>query len=464
MQKPISSGNKIHFTSLGCARNLVDTEVMLGLVLKAGYELTGNEEEADYLVVNTCGFLESARQEALDVIGDIFEDKKETAKVVVTGCMVTKHNQILKDHFPGIHYLLGPGDVENILKAIETNEQGESISTSAKSYLQWGEIPRQIATPKHYAYLKIAEGCAKRCSFCIIPSIKGVLRSKPQEQVLREFHALLDQGVHEIILIAQDLGDYGKERREKGALEALLKEMLKVKGDYWIRLLYLYPDEITDELIEVIQSDSRLLPYLDMPIQHINSDILKAMRRKTNREHIIATYEKLRSRLPNSVIRTSLMVGFPGETEAQFQELVQFVQDHPLDNIGVFEFSLEEGAHAAKLEGQLPKEVKEERHALLMEAQMGVVRKLNQKYIGQKLEVIVEGYHPDSEFLMTGRFYGQCPEIDGQVIINDCQAVENFGQIHQVEITDVMDYDLIGGAMGPLKPKVKRSPLAMAHG
>ena len=291
MESILRQGNKIHFTSLGCARNLVDTEVMLGLVLKAGYELTQDEAEADFLVINTCGFLESARQEALDILDEFFEVKKESAKVVVTGCMVQKHSDTLKEEFPGIHYLLGPGDLENILKALESDHQGEAI-TSARSFLQWGQIPRQISTPKQYAYLKIAEGCAKRCSFCIIPTIKGPLKSKTEEQVLREFQALLNQGIFEIILIAQDLGDYGKERREKGALERLLREMLKIKGDYWIRLLYLYPDEITDELITVIQSDDRLLPYLDMPLQHINSTILKSMRRKTNREHIIETYEK----------------------------------------------------------------------------------------------------------------------------------------------------------------------------
>ena len=460
MKLPIRKGNKIHFTSLGCARNLVDTEVMLGIVLKAGYELTDREDKADFLVVNTCGFLASARQEALDTLDELFERKKKSGKVIVTGCMVQKHSHQLKTSFSDIHYLLGSGDVQSILKAIHAEEQGEEI-TDARSYLQWGEVPRQLATPKNYAYLKIAEGCAKRCSFCIIPSIKGKLKSKTEEQVLREFQALLNQGVFEIILIAQDLGDFGKERREKGALEALLRALLKVEGDYWIRLLYLYPDEITDELIEVMQSDSRLLPYLDMPIQHINSQILKAMRRKTNREHIIETYEKLRRALPNLVLRTSLMVGFPGETQEQFEELLTFVQEHPLDNIGVFQFSLEEGAHAATLSDHLPEEVKQERYEHLMQTQMGLVRELNQKYIGQTLEVMVEGYHPESELLMRGRFYGQCPEIDGQVIINDGRNAEEFGRLHEVEITDVMDYDLIGRVIKLCQKKSGRSPLAI---
>lgn len=463
MKEILQRGNKIHFTSLGCARNLVDTEIMLGLVIQAGFELITIEEEADFLVVNTCGFLESARQEALDILDELFAIKKEGAKVIVTGCMVSKHSSILKEEFPDIHYMLGPGDLESILKALDSEEEGKEI-THARSYLQWGEIPRQIATPKHYAYLKIAEGCAKRCSFCIIPTIKGPLKSKPKEQVVREFQALLNQGVFEIILIAQDLGDYGKERREKGALEDLLKEMLKIKGNYWIRLLYLYPDEITDELISVIQSDARLLPYLDMPIQHINSDILQSMRRKTNREHILSTYEKLRKELPDAVIRTSLMVGYPGETHEQFEELIDFVKNYPLDNVGVFTFSPEEGAKASRLEGQLPDSIKQQRYERLMQTQMEVVSERNDRYVGKTLQVMVEGYHPDSEFLMQGRFYGQCPEIDGQVILNDTEAVEAFGQLYEVEITDAMGYDLIGRAIKPVSAPTKRSPLLVLNG
>jgi len=452
--------NKIHFTSLGCARNLVDTEVMLGLVIKAGYEVTNIEEEAHFLVVNTCGFLESARQEALDTLDELNELKQEGAKLIVTGCMVQKHSELLKDEFPQIHYMLGPGDIHHILEALNSEEEGEEIS-SAKSFLQSGEIPRALSTPSHFAYLKIAEGCAKRCSFCIIPAIKGALKSKPYEQVLKEFDALLAQGVHEIILIAQDLGDYGKERKEIDGLEKLLEQMLTRKGQFWLRLLYLYPDEITDGLIALMEKDSRLLPYLDMPIQHINSDILKAMRRKTNKEHIISVYEKLRKRLPSVVIRTSLMVGFPGETEEQFAELLSFIHECPLDHIGVFPFSSEKGARAEKLEGHLPQALKEERYHRLMEAQQKIVRKNQQKYVGEILEVMIEGYHPDSEYLMRGRFYGQCPEIDGQVIINDGRAVSEFGKLYQVEITDVIEYDLVGRAIGPVELKKEGSPLQL---
>jgi ribosomal protein S12 methylthiotransferase len=450
----IKTGNKIHFVSLGCSRNLVDTEVMIGILLKAGYEATDRSEEADYLVVNTCGFLEASRKESADTIVALAQEKKKGAKLVVTGCMVQKHSAEIKAQCPDVHYFLGSGDVEKILEAIQAPEPGQSI-TSARSFLEWGEVPRTLSTPKHYAYLKIAEGCAKRCSFCIIPTIKGPLRSKSHEQVLKEFNLLLDQGVHEVILIAQDLGDYGKERKEANGLENLLRQMLKVQKKFWLRLLYLYPDEITPELIDLIKSDSRICPYLDMPIQHINDTILKSMRRKTNKQAILTTLKTLRAAVPDVVIRTSLMVGFPGETEEQFEELVEFIQEYPLDNVGIFKFSKEEQAHAANLPDHISEEVKEKRFQRLAKTQMKVVKKRNKAFIGKRLQVIVEGYHPESDFLMRGRFYGQCPEIDGQVIINDGRKVTEFGKLYEVEITDVADYDLIGRAVSAIDPTPK---------
>lgn len=442
-------GNKVFFVSLGCARNLVDTEVMVGILLKSGYEATQELEQADYIVVNTCGFLEASRQESMDTIGSLLQEKKKTAKLVVAGCMVQKHSGVLKEKYSDIHYFLGSGDMEKILDAIQAPVPGEAV-TSARSYLEWGEVPRQLSTPKHYAYLKIAEGCAKRCSFCIIPNIKGPLKSKSYEQVLKEFNVLLDQGVKEVILIAQDLGDYGKDRREKDALPQLVKEMLKVEKDFWLRFLYLYPDEITDEMIEIMQSDPRICKYLDMPLQHINDTILKSMRRKTNKEQIIQTITSLREKMPDVVIRTSLMVGFPGETEEQFEELVQFIQDYPLDNVGIFKYSKEAESHSATLPGHLTDEVKQRRFEKLAKVQNKVVKKNNRKFIGKKLEVVVEGYHPDSKLLMRGRFYGQCPEIDGQIIINDGRKVTEFGKRYEVEITDIADYDLIGRVIAPI--------------
>lgn len=442
------SNNKVHFTSLGCPRNLVDTEVMIGILLQAGYQATSDMQEADYLVVNTCGFLESSRKESLDTIQMLIDEKKPAAKVVVTGCMVQNHKEIIKTEIPEVNYLLGSGDVTQILTVIES-EQNKEIVTSAKSYLQAGEVPRTLSTPKHYAYLKIAEGCLKRCSFCIIPTIKGSLKSKSIDQVLKEMRSLLVQGVKEVILIAQDLGDWGKEA--KNSLENLLKAILSLPDSFKLRLLYLYPDEITDELIALIKNDNRILKYLDMPLQHINDQILKSMRRKTNKEQIILTITKLRREIPDIVIRTSLMVGFPGETDEQFEELCQFVKEHPLDNIGVFKFSSEEGAHAATLPHHISEEVKEKRFNRLMQLQQKAVKKLNQRWIGRTLPVIVEGYHPETNLLMVGRFHGQCPEIDGQVIINDSRAVTAFGKEYFVEITEIAGYDLVGRALAPAK-------------
>lgn len=438
-------GNRIHFISLGCPRNLVDSEVMLGILLKAGYQVGPTLEESDYIVINTCGFLEASRQESLASVQMALESRKTGAKVIVTGCMVQLHSEEVKKKFPRVDYLLGSGDIEGILTAVQSTEQG-SLVTSAKSYLQAGEVPRQLSTPRHYAYLKIAEGCRKRCAYCIIPTIKGPLHSKTPEQILKEFRLLLDQGVREIILIAQDLADYGKDQgsRQLKALLDLLRQMLAIEGDAWIRLLYLYPDEVTDELIDLMANNPRICPYLDMPIQHVNNALLKAMRRLTSKEKIIDTITKLRARVPNMSIRTSLIVGFPGETEEQFEELVTFVREHYLDNIGVFKYSLEPGTAAFDMPNQVSDEIKEARRDRLMKIQLKNVRKHNAKMVGRQLEVVVDGYHPESRLLMVGRHAGQCPEIDGQVILNDTRKVHGFGQRYQVEITDVADYDLVG--------------------
>ncbi len=438
-------GNKIYFISLGCPRNLVDSEVMLGILLKAGYEVAPSMEVADYLVINTCGFLEASRQESRETVQETLENRKKDAKLIVTGCMVQTHHQEMQRQFPGVDYFLGSGDVEGILQAVQSSQKGELVST-ARSYLEVGEVPRQISTPKHFAYLKIAEGCRKRCAFCVIPTIKGPLKSKPKERILKEFHLLLDQGVQEIILIAQDLGDYGKDKgflHSAGLLD-LLKSLLETDKQFWLRLLYLYPDEISEDLIQLIKSDPRICPYLDMPIQHINDAMLTAMRRTTSKDDILQSITRLRAEIPHVVIRTSLMVGFPGETEQHFEEMVQFIQSHPLDNIGIFKYSREEGSHSYNLPDQVPEEIKEARYQRLMKVQNKIVRKRNAKLIGKTLDVVVEGYHPDSPLLMRGRYYGQCPEIDGQVIITDGRKVKGFGERYRVKITDVADYDLIG--------------------
>lgn len=438
-------GNKIHFISLGCPRNLVDSEVMLGILLKAGYEATESLEDADFIVINTCGFLQASRDESMSTIEEVLSHRKKTAKLIVTGCMVQTHSDDIQSKFPKIDYMLGSGDVEGILKAVQSKNQGVEIST-AKSYLEAGEVPRRLSTPKHFAYLKIAEGCRKRCAYCIIPDIKGPLKSKPLEQIIKEFRVLQKGGVKEIILIAQDLGDYGKELgfRKVDGLIHLLKEILKEPGDFWLRLLYLYPDEITDELIELMKSDERICPYLDMPIQHVNNNVLKSMHRATSKEDIIRTIDKLKKEIPDISIRTSLIVGYPGETETEFQELAEFLEAYPLDNVGIFKYSREPGSRSYDLPNQLSDEVKQDRYERLMQIQGKVVEKLQATKVGQKLVAIVEGYHPETNVLMVARHRGQCPDIDGQIIINDGRKVTAFGERYLVEITQVAGYDLIG--------------------
>lgn len=435
--------NQFHLISLGCPRNLVDSEVMIGILIKAGYECTLHLKDADFIVINTCSFLEASRQEALAIISEIFRTKKKNAKVIIAGCMVQKCKEELKAQFPEIHYFVGSGDVEKILEAMQTALPGEAV-TNVKSYLECGDVPRTLSTPSHYAYLKIAEGCQKQCSYCIIPSIKGHLRSKFPEQIVKEFRDLLDRGVFEIILVAQDLGDFGKDRKEKGALASLLQKLLQDPRPFWLRLLYLYPDEIDETLIQIMKSDPRICPYLDMPIQHINDSILRAMRRKTNRSQITQTIELLRHHVPPISIRTSLIVGFPGETQEQFQELVDFIQKEQFDQVGFFPFSAERGAIASLLDGQIPEEEKNRRVQIIAEKQQKVVSQKLKRFIGQKLTAIIDGFHPDSNLLLSARHHGQCPEIDGQIIINDAPNRVMSGQLYSVEITDVSGYDLIG--------------------
>lgn len=362
--------------------------------------------------------------------------------------MVQTHDGEIKKQFPDIDYLLGSRDVEGILTAIESKKQGEAI-TSARSYLEAGEVPRQISTPHHYAYLKIAEGCKKRCAYCIIPQIKGPLRSKSLEQIVKEFRALRDQGVHEIILIVQDLGDWGKDQgfKRSDGLIKVIETLLKEEGNFWLRLLYLYPDEITHLLIKLMKSDPRICPYLDMPIQHVNDDMLKSMHRATSKEQITRTLERLRLEIPSITIRTSLIVGFPGETEEQFKELLAFVENHPIDNVGIFKYSNEPGSYAVHLPHHISEEVKEKRGKRLAKAQKKVVKHLLNKKIGTIQDAVIEGYHPESPYLMVGRTRGQCPDIDGIVIINDPTGVDAFGERYQVKITDTTDYDLIGAVV-----------------
>jgi ribosomal protein S12 methylthiotransferase len=451
-QKCLDSINKqIFFISLGCSRNLVDTEVMIGILLQKGYEIGSSLEDADRIIINTCGFLEASRQESIQTIQSAIQSKKPEAKVIVTGCMAQVEKERIEKECSGVHFFLGSGDITSLLDAVDSKEPGSFISNE-RSFLETGDVPRVLSTPKHYAYLKIAEGCRKRCSYCIIPFIKGPLKSKPVDQVLKEMRSLLQQGVKELILIAQDLGDWGKDLgfKDSSGLCHLLKEILKEPGDFRLRLLYLYPDEITEELISLIQKSDKIIPYLDMPIQHINDELLKKMYRATSKEMILSLLSQLRTKIPNITIRTSLIVGFPSETEEQFQELCDFLKEQQLDNVGVFEYSQEEKSASFSFPEQIPDSIKKKRAKKLLSIQKKIVSAKNKKMIGKTIEVVVERYHPDSKYLLVGRHDGQCPEVDGCVIINDARKVDAFGKRYMVAISDAFEYDLVGSVINKM--------------
>lgn len=438
----------VYFISLGCPRNLVDTEVMIGLLLKHGCAIAQTLEEATHIVINTCGFLEEARKEAIETIQETIRTKRKNAKVIVTGCMVQIQSARLEDECPGIHYLLGSGDTMSIVHAITSDDSGQTI-TDSKSFIEMGEVPRTLSGMPHVAYLKIAEGCRKRCTYCIIPAIKGPLKSKPIEQVQKELRLLLAQGVTEVILIAQDLGDWGKDfgfSRSDGLCH-LLEELCTEKQEFKIRLLYLYPDEITDKLIALIKNSKKILPYLDMPIQHISNTILTKMGRRTSKEQIISILQKLRSEIPHITIRTSLIVGFPGESEADFQELIDFVKLATLDHIGIFPYSREEMSLSNTFEGHISESVKKKRTQKIASIQKKIASEKNKEFIGKTISVIIEKYHPESPHLLIGRHEGQCPEIDGMVIINDFKKVKAFGERYLVTISDAFEYDLVGAVV-----------------
>ncbi|MFA5250106.1 MAG: 30S ribosomal protein S12 methylthiotransferase RimO [Parachlamydiales bacterium] len=438
---------KFHLISLGCGRNLVDSEVMLALLAQAGYEPSLEIAEADFIIVNTCGFLQSARKEAVQTLQRVFSSIKKGGRVIVAGCMVEKFQNDLEKLFPELFFYLGAGNVEEILEAVKSPVPGRIITK--KSYLNSPSLPRVLATALGTAYLKIAEGCSKHCAYCLIPAIKGPLKSRPIEAVVEEFKNLLKRGVFEVVLIAQDLGDYGKDLYGKSALKQLLRELLEVKGAFWLRLLYLYPEGIDVELADLFQSDPRLLPYLDMPLQHISDKLLRRMRRKTSQEQIFNAIGLLKARVPKMVLRTTLMVGFPGEGKKEFQELLAFVKSGRIDHIGFFAFSPEKGTAAFHFPDQVDEKVKAERLQTIAEAQYRKVQKQNRRFLKQTLEVLVEGYHPDSKRLLKGRFYGQAPEVDPVVILNDFALVQAFGCLYQVQITGFAGYDLLGSAVGP---------------
>ena len=426
--------------SLGCPKNLVDSEVMLGILKGAGLELTADDAQADILVVNTCGFIGDAKEESIDMILSLAEHKKtgRCRKLIVAGCLSQRYKDDLSISLPEVDCFIGTGEYHRIAEVVEDGFL-ERVLVGLPTYIHDYTTPRIISTPGFYAYVKVAEGCSNHCSYCSIPSIRGEFRSRPIDSVVKEAESLASQGIKEINLIAQDTTSFGKDRGE--GLEPLLKKLIPVKGIEWIRLLYLYPGRITDEVITIMKNEEKVLPYIDLPLQHISPPVLKAMNRQYTRIGVEALIEKLRSRLPDVTLRTSMIVGFPGEKESDFKELLDFVESVKFDRLGVFTYSREEGTPAWSMKGQVPKKIKSGRMDALMSAQREISLEKNRALVGSAVSVMVEGANEDGDgFGLKGRAASQAPDVDGAVYLKG-RHVEP-GKIVSAIVTGAGYYDL----------------------
>lgn len=439
---------KILFISLGCDKNLVDTEVMLGMLASRGYEMTNDEQEADIIVINTCCFIHDAKEESIQNILEMAEYKKNgSAKaLIVTGCMAERYRQEILDEIPEVDEVLGTTAYDRILDAVDAALAGQhEVMTADLDALPLPETKRLVTTGGHFAYLKIAEGCDKHCTYCIIPKIRGNFRSVPMERLLKEAQDLAEQGVKELILVAQETTLYGKDLYGEKSLPKLLRELCKISGIRWIRILYCYPEEITDELIQVMKEESKICHYLDLPIQHANDTILKRMGRRTSKQELIDIVQKLRKEIPDICLRTTLITGFPGETQEQHEEVMEFIDTLEFDRLGAFTYSPEEDTPAATFEDQIDEEVKEDRQADIMELQQEIVFDKAEDMIGREVLVMIEGKVAD-ENAYVGRTYRDAPNVDGLIFINtDVELIS--GDFAKVKVTGALDYDLIGELM-----------------
>jgi ribosomal protein S12 methylthiotransferase len=464
---------KIGFLSLGCPKNLVDSEVMLGLVQQAGHSLTTDPHEAEVLIVNTCAFIDRAKQESVDSVLEMAEHKKTGAcrRLIVTGCLAERYRDQLREQIPEIDAVLGTGEVPQIVEAIG---RGDRVSASKRrsgtstpiipltlvppeagpvarsqgpalpTYLYGADTPRLLTTPGHFAYMKIAEGCDYACSFCIIPTLRGHYRSRPSESIVSEARRLVSSGVRELILISQDTTFYGVDRRERGALARLLRELNAVDGLEWIRLLYLYPTTITDETLAAMADCDKVCRYVDLPLQHAADGMLKAMKRPGTRKSYDQLLARIRTRLPGVTLRTTFIVGFPGETEDDFGELCDFVRETRFDHVGVFTYSHEEGTTAYDLPDDVPGREKQRRRDRVMTMQKGIVRQAQKARIGHQVRVLVDGPAPDHELVVRARLEGQAPEIDPLVYLTECDPAQmSPGLFVDAEVVGAHDYDLI---------------------
>ena len=439
---------KILFISLGCDKNLVDTEVMLGMLASRGYEMTNDEQEADIIVINTCCFIHDAKEESIQNILEMAEYKKNgSAKaLIVTGCMAERYRQEILDEIPEVDEVLGTTAYDRILDAVDAALAGQhEVMTADLDALPLPETKRLVTTGGHFAYLKIAVGCDKHCTYCIIPKIRGNFRSVPMERLLKEAQDLAEQGVKELILVAQETTLYGKDLYGEKSLPKLLRELCKISGIRWIRILYCYPEEITDELIQVMKEEPKICHYLDLPIQHANDTILKRMGRRTSKQELIDIVQKLRKEIPDICLRTTLITGFPGETQEQHEEVMEFIDTLEFDRLGAFTYSPEEDTPAATFEDQIDEEVKEDRQADIMELQQEIAFDKAEDMIGREVLVMIEGKVAD-ENAYVGRTYRDAPNVDGLIFINtDVELIS--GDFAKVKVTGALDYDLIGELM-----------------
>ena len=439
-------GKKVAMVSLGCAKNQVDAEQMLCLLHEAGYEITTEVEYSDVTIVNTCGFIESAKSEAIQEILELGLLKKEgkIGKILVSGCLSQRYQDQLMEELPEVDGILGCGSYTDIVSAVDDVLGGDQPRRFDDIDGALEEVGRVLTTPDYYAYLKIAEGCDNHCAYCVIPSLRGKYRSRRFEDLVEEAQMLADQGVKELIVIAQDTSRYGIDLYGKRRLAELLRELCKIQGLHWIRIHYLYPDEMDEELIDTIAQEEKICSYLDIPIQHCNDQILRHMNRRGNKEYLQWLLPHLREKIPGLVLRTSLIAGLPGEGEEEFQELCEFLKEQKMERVGCFAFSPEEGTPAAKMEYP-PQAVAERRAEIISELQGRIMDDYNQSKVGTTVEVLVEGYDRLAE-CQFGRTYADSPEIDGMVFF---QAERRYrpGEFVQVAIEETMDGDLIGTAV-----------------
>ena len=436
---------KIMFISLGCDKNLVDTEMMLGMLAEKGYQFTDDEQEAEIVVVNTCCFIGDAKEESINTLIEIGQ-LKETANVkmlIAAGCLAQRYRKEIREQIPEVDVIIGTMAIDKIVEAVEeyqTKQYTTFVEDIDRTPVSGKK--RVVTTGGHYAYMKIAEGCDKRCSYCIIPKVRGSYRSIPMETLLKEANTLVEQGVKELILVAQETTLYGTDLYGKKSLPELLRKLSEIRGLYWIRILYCYPEEITDELIDAIATEPKVCNYLDIPIQHASDNVLKRMGRRTDQAELRAIIGKLREKSPDICLRTTLISGFPGETQEDFEELYRFVNEMEFDRLGVFPYSQEEDTPAATMEDQVPQEVKEFRRDELMELQQAIAFDKAEDMVGRILTVMIEGKVADEETYVA-RTYSDAPNVDGYLFVNTSANLMT-GDFVKVLVTDSNEYDLIG--------------------